>query len=588
MTEATGLLRATRSRTGRALPLAVAAGLLHGLLAVAVAWLLSGLLDAIVFRHADLAAIAPSLAGLALLAIARAGLAAGADAAAIDAAATARRHLFERLLRHLVALGPVRLADRPTGEIVTTLADATAAVEPWYRGWLPAAARVAVLPPAILVAVLPFDLLSAGVLALTLPLLPWFMILVGSKAEDASRRQWRGLTRLGGHLLDAVRGLPDLKIFGASRREIAVVRAMAERWRADAMAVLRLAFLSALVLEFFATVSIAVVAVTVGFRLMWGSLDFRPGLFVLLLAPEFYAPLRRLGAERHARMEAVAAAERLVDLLDRPGPSRPEGTLHPAFGHAVSLRLEDVHVTYAGGRAALRGIDLTVAAGERVALVGPSGAGKSTLLALLLGFVEAERGRVFVDGVDLADLAPAARADLVAHVPQRAHLFDADVAGEVALGRPPPSGETRDAAIARALEAAGAAAFVARLPEGTATRLGEKDGGLSGGEARRIALARAVYRPAPLVLLDEPTAHLDPATEADVARALDVLTAGRTAVLVAHRLATVRTADRVVVLDEGRIVEEGPPGDLLARGGRFAEMVAAAGRAAPAARERLP
>ncbi len=588
MTDAESLLVETKGEAGRALPLALAAGLAHGLLAVAVARLLAEILDAIVFSRRPPDDLVLPLAGLVALAVVRAGLSGLAAFAAARAAAAARRARFARLLAHVVALGPVRLADRPTGEIATTLVDATAAIEPWYRGWLPARARVAVLPIAILVAVVPFDRLSALALAATLPLLPWFMILVGGKAEEASRRQWRSLARLGGHLLDAIRGLPDLKLFGAARREIAVVRAMAERWRADAMAVLRLAFLSALVLEFFATVSIAVVAVTVGFRLMWGTLDFVSGLFVLVLAPEFYAPLRRLGAERHARMEAIAAAERLVDLLDRPGPTRPPGTAHPAFGRAVALRLEDVRVTHADGRVALDRLDLDVAAGEHVALVGPSGAGKSTLLALLLGFVEAERGRVLVDGHPLDDLAPQARADLLVHVPQRAHLFDADVDENVALGRDPPEGD-RATAIGAALDLARADAFVARLPHGRATRITEGGGNLSGGEARRLALARAVYRPAPLVLFDEPTAHLDPSTEADVLAGLRALAEGRTAILVAHRLATLDGVDRVVVMEAGRIVEQGAPADLLARGGRYAAMVRAAkGTPAPFAEERLP
>ncbi|MCC8234838.1 thiol reductant ABC exporter subunit CydD [Pinisolibacter aquiterrae] len=577
MTEAGSLLAAGRRETGAALPIAILAGVTHGLLAIAVAWTLAGLVDGVVLGGEGLTEATPRLVVLAALAAVRAVLVAAADGAAFRAAARVRRHLFRRLLDHVVALGPVRLAGRPTGEIVATLTDAVAAVEPYWRGWIPVTAKVAVIPLAVLIAVVPFDRVAALVFVATMPLLPWFMILVGRGAEAVNRRQWQTLARLGGHLLDAIKGLAELKIFGASKREIAVVAAMAEGYRRDTMAVLRIAFLSALVLEFFATLSIAVIAVTVGFRLMWGTMEFHAGLFILLLAPEFYAPLRRLGAERHARMEAVAAAERLVDLLDRPGPSRPAGTARPTFTAAVEIRLEGVDVTHADGRVALFDLELTIAPGERIALVGPSGAGKSTLFALLLGLVEPSRGRVLIDGVDLAAIDPAQWRRAIAHIPQRPHLFDATIDDAVAMGRAPASG-TREAAIAAALRAAQAEAFVARLPEGRATRLGERGLGLSGGEAQRLALARAFYAPGPLVLFDEPTAHLDRDTEALVVAAIDDLARGRTTLTIAHRLDTVARADRVVVLDCGRIVETGSAEALRAAGGRFAAMAAAAER----------
>lgn len=576
-TEASGLLGSLRRETGAALPIALGAGVAHGVLAIAVAWILSGVIAAVVLHGSTLPDVRFGLGLLAVVALTRAGLTAGAEIAALGAAARVRRVLFRRMLEHVVALGPVRSAGRPTGEIVATLTDAVAAVEPYWRGWIPVMAKVAVIPLAVLIAVLPFDRVTALVFVATMPLLPWFMVLVGRGAEAANRRQWRTLARLGGHLLDAIQGLAELKIFGASKREIAVVAAMADTYRRDTMAVLRIAFLSALVLEFFATLSIAVIAVTVGFRLMWGTMEFHAGLFILLLAPEFYAPLRRLGAERHARMEAVAAAERLVDLLDVPGPSRPAGTLKPRFGTAVGLRFEGVSVVHGDGRTALHAIDLAVAPGERIALVGPSGAGKSTLLALLLGLVEASQGRVLVDGIDLATIDPATWRRALVHVPQRPHLFDASIDDNVAMDREPAEG-SREAAITAALDAAQAAAFVARLPAGRATRLGERGGGLSGGEAQRLALARAFYVSGPLVLFDEPTAHLDRDTEVLIGRTIDALAAGRTTITIAHRLATVAEADRVVVFDGGRIVACDTPGALRAAGGLFAAMEAAAQR----------
>lgn len=573
MSDTATFLKSTRETTGSALPLALATGIGHGLLAVAVAWALSGVVDAVVFHHAALDAVLPGLTTLVAVALLRAGFAWTADQAGFRAAARVRRSLFLTLLDHVGALGPVRLAGRSTGDLVTVLTEAVAAIEPYWRGWIPAMARVAVLPFAILLVVVPVDRLSALVFVVTLPLIPWFMILIGKGAERANQRQWRSLARLGGHLLDATQGLTDLKIFGAAKREIAVVRDMAERYRRDTMSVLRLAFLSALVLEFFATVSIAVVAVLIGFRLLWGEMDFRAGFCILLLAPEFYAPLRNMGSQRHARMEAVAAAERIVELLDLPAPKQTGGT-PPRCGVAVALRFENVHVTHTDGRRPLRGIDLEIAPGEHIALVGPSGAGKSTVLALLLGFIEPSEGRVLVDGVPLGDLDLDAWRRLVVHVPQTPHLFDADIDDNVAMGREAPDGD-RESSIGRALAIAHAADFVARLPEGRRTRLGERGLGISGGEAQRLALARAAYAPGPLVLFDEPTAHLDRDTEKRVGIALAELARGRTRITIAHRLSTISPTDRIVVVEDGRVVETGSPADLAATGGRYAAMVAA-------------
>ncbi|VFU16796.1 thiol reductant ABC exporter subunit CydD [Methylocella tundrae] len=571
MTDAAGLLKSTRAIAAGALPLCLASGVAHGLLAVVVAWIISGVIDAVVFHSADLAAVSGRIAFLFILYFVRAAVAFVADQAGFHAAARVRRHLFGRLLAEIGILGPVRLAGTPTGDLVTTLTDAVTAIEPYWRRWIPAMATTAIMPLAILLIVAPLDWLSGVILIATAPLIVVFMALVGKGAEQANQRQWRNLARLGGHLLDAVQGLADLKLLRASKREIGIVARMADGYRRDTMSVLRLAFLSALVLEFFATVSIALVAVLIGFRLMWGEMDFRAGFFILLLAPEFYAPLRTMGAQRHARMEAIAAAERLVDLLDRPRPAAAPGNRQLAPRPAVALRFEDVHVAYADGHHALKDVNLDIASGEHIAIVGPSGAGKSTLLALLLGFVEARSGRVLVEGAPIGELDLAAWRSLIAYVPQRPHLFDGTLDDNITMGRAAANGEF-DAAIAAALTAARADDFIARLPDGRQTRLGERGEGLSGGEAQRIALARAFFRPAPLVLFDEPTAHLDPPTERLVNEAIADLARGRTMISIAHRLATVRRADRILVLADGRIVEDGRHDELAAAGGLYARM----------------
>lgn len=545
--------------------LLLAAAVAEGLLGVAAAFITARVIDAAVFRGADLVAVLPALAQLLGIALVKAALGYAGAQIGFAVSARARKSLFARLLDHVAALGPVRLSGTATGDLATTLTDAVSGIEPYWRQWLPATATVAVLPVAILLAVLPVDWRSAVTFAVTLPLLPLFMVLAGRSAERANQRQWASMARLGGHLLDAVAGLADLVLLGAAKREVALVARTADGYRRETMKVLRLAFLSALVLEFFATVSIAVTAVLIGFRLLWGEVAFVDGLTVLLLAPLFYAPLRTLGTERHARMEAVAAAERLADFLARPVPERSVGAPFAATG-AVSVRFDNVSASYGGERLALDGISFEIRPGEQVAIVGESGAGKSTILSLIAGFLEPVAGTIFIDGRPLASLDLADVRRHIAFLPQRAFLFDASIAENVAMGR---SGD-----VAAALRAARADEFVNRLPHGADSRLGEGGAGLSGGEAQRLMLARALFAPAPLVLMDEPTAHLDAATEAAVGEAIATLSAGRTRLTIAHRLKTVEAADRVLVLSGGRLVEEGKPDELKARGGVFAAMLA--------------
>ncbi|MCX4601130.1 thiol reductant ABC exporter subunit CydD [Streptomyces anulatus] len=502
------------------------------------------------FRSAPLVALGAVMALRALLAWARGAL-------AQLAAAEAKRTLRDRIAERLRQTGPQGLADRRHGETITLLTRGLDALDPYVVGYLPTKAAVAVVPLAVVGWLLWTDWSSALIIIVTLPLIPVFGALVGLHTARRTARQWRLLATLGGHFLDVVAGLPTLRAFGRERHQARVVGEMADAHRRATMRTLRVAFLSSLVLETVATLSVAMVAVPVGLRLLGGGTDLRTALIVLFLAPEAYLPLRAAGAAFHDSAEGITVAERVFAILDEDGVRPPRSAVRvPAPGaRTAHLRLDRVTVHYADrAEPALRDLSLSVAPGEHVALVGPSGAGKSTLLALLLGFVRPDSGRVTVDGADLADLDPDSWHAQVAWVPQRPHLFAASVAENIRLGRPDAS----DAEVRRAARAASADLFVEELPLGYDTLLGEHGAGLSAGQRQRIALARAFLKDAPVLLLDEPTAHLDSGSEAAVTRATARLMRGRTSIVVAHRTGLLPHADRIVTVRAGSLAPTRP------------------------------
>jgi ATP-binding cassette subfamily C protein CydD len=563
-------LASLRPRVRSTLNLALALALASGVVLMLQAWLVARVVDAgVVHRAATpwswLMALLPLFA-------LRFALTRAAERVAFRAGARLRGELRDALLRQVQRLGPGWLRGQSRGEIVSSAVDGIEALEAYYARYLPAIGATALVPAAILLVVLPVDWISGLVLLLTAPLIPLFMWLIGKGAEELNQRQWARLTYLSGRFLDTLQGLTTLKLLGAARREADVVAQVSEDYRVSTMRVLRVAFLSSVVLEFLATVSIAVVAVLIGFRLMWGQMSLLPGLFVLLLAPEYYAPLRTMGAVYHLRMDAIGAATRIAQILAEPLPVPAAGGRQlPRTAHA--LRFDDVHFAWSEGRDALRGCSFDVPAGRVTALIGASGAGKSSVLALLLGFARAQRGSIRVDGVELDALDAGAWLEQLGWVPQQPHLFAASVADNVRLARP----DATDDELRGALRAAQADDFVDALPQREATRLGERGAGLSGGQAQRIALARALLRDAPLLLLDEPTANLDSISQQRVLDALAQRVRGRTVLLVAHRLRTLELADHVVVLDAGRVVEQGAPAALRATGGAYAALFAPGG-----------
>ncbi|AKH21609.1 thiol reductant ABC exporter subunit CydD [Sedimenticola thiotaurini] len=563
-------LKEQKPLAGRHLSVATGLGVLAGFLLIFQAWCLARVVDGVVFADQSLDQQWPWLSAMLGLFVGRAVLAWAAEQTAVRGAGQVKVALRDRLVRHIQALGPVALAAEHSGELANTLSDGIEALEAYYARFLPAISLMALVPLSILVFVFPVDLTSALVLLLTAPLIPLFMILIGKGAERLNQRQWKKLARMSAHFLDVIQGLTNLKLFNASRREAAVIARISDDYRRSTMSVLRVAFLSAFALEFFSTVSIAIVAVLIGFRLFWGELDFFSGLFLLLLAPEFYLPLRNMGTHYHARMEAVGAAERIVEILQTPVPEIPSRTLSLDISNGLAVRFEDVCFGYEAGRPALQGIDFTLHPGERLALVGPSGSGKSTLMNLLLGFIRPQQGRIMLNEVAINSLHPDAWRQLIAWVPQNPRLFHGTLLDNIRLARPDAPLD----AVRQAAQLAQADDFIMALPDAYQTRVGDRGQGLSGGQIQRVALARAFLKDAPLVLLDEATASLDQQSEQLVQAGIEQLAKGRSLITIAHRLQTVRDADRLLVLENGRIVESGAPAVLRQQGGYYSRLAA--------------
>jgi thiol reductant ABC exporter CydD subunit len=539
-----------RARAARVLLVAdVVLGIVMAVLVLAQAVLLARV-AARSFEGASLGDVATPLLLLVVVVIVRSLAAWGFEVAGRRAAGDVISQLRLDLVEARLERQPTALDGVQSAEIATAAVSGVNALETTFARYLPQVVLAVVVPVAVIGLVAAIDLLAAGVMLLTLPLVPVFMWLVGRFAERRARERWQALALLSNHFLDVVRGLPTLRAFNRSHAQADRIVEVSEEYRRTTMGTLRVAFLSGAVLELAATLAIALVAVVVGVRLAEGGIGFEPALTVLVLAPEPYLPLRNLAAQFHASADGAAVAERMLDLVEVP--AAPSGTARPPDPALEPITFEHVSFSYpARDVEVLLGVNLEVRPGETVAIVGPSGAGKSTLVSLLLLLGEPSGGRILIGGQDLAAVDPQAWRRQTALVPQHPTLFRGTVAENIRLGHPAAD----DDRVRRAAELAGAHAFVAELANGYDTVVGEGGLPLSTGQRRRLALARAFLRDAPLVVLDEPTADLDPTSAAGIADAIERLRAGHTVVLVAHRPELAALADRIVRLEGGRILE---------------------------------
>jgi ATP-binding cassette, subfamily C, bacterial CydD len=525
----------------------IAFGVLLVLSAIFQAKALSFIVDAVFIKGFSLDNIWVWMSILLFFIFLRAALIWGNEALSKTFAAKIKHDLRMRIHDTMISAGPVKLRGEKAGEVVNLAIEGIEALDPYFSEYLPQLAVTAIAPVLILCFVFPQDLTSAIIMLVTAPLIPLFMILIGKWSLTMTERQWNSLSRLGGHFLDMVRGLPTLKLFGRSKTQSNVIYRMSEEFRSTTMSVLRVSFLSALALELLSTLSTAVIAVTLGLRLIYGHITFDRALFLLLLVPEYYQPLRQLGAKFHAGMGGNTAAKTIYSFFDTYSSPAPNllTVLEPLSlnNKNIDITFCDVSYRYEDQRGnVLNNLSFSLSKGECLILTGESGCGKSTIISLLLGFIKPNKGIISLNGQNISTISPYVWRENIAFVSQHPYLFSGTIEDNIRIAKP----SANDEDVLTAARLAGAHDFIISLPLAYKTGLSEGGRGLSGGQKQLIAIARAFLKDSPLLVMDEPTSNLDYEAEDKVSKAIEKLIEGRTVLLVTHSPHLMSKADKVL------------------------------------------
>jgi ATP-binding cassette subfamily C protein CydD len=575
-------LKSQKKYAHRKLSFAIALGSFNGLLMIMQTAMLAYLIDRVIFPNAEVtvsdssnqsvipeSVVLTDISTICMTLIAtifcRAALEYFSECYSRRGAMDIKANIRSRLLNRLFQFGPAYTQTKGSAKLSHLLHQGIESLEDYFAGYLPVIAYCAVIPLAILIAVFPIDWQSGLILLFTAPMVPFFMILIGHKAQRLNQEHWAKLQRMSSHFLDIIQGLTQLKIFNASRREVAAVKKISDNYGDETMGILKIAFLSSFVLEFLASISIALVAVVLGFRLYYGDVDYVFALWVLLLAPEFYLPFRQLGTQYHAKMAGVTAAEDLVEILNLP---QVHYSLEEKFTAPFSISLVQAEFAYPGRSSALSQVNTEFSSQGLYAVIGESGSGKSTLADMVLGFVQPDSGQVVVNG---QRLTTANRDHWLKHcgwISQQAQIFYGSLAFNIAL-----SDNYQDELVIEALDKAGLASFVQTLDQGIESEIGEDGAGLSGGQAQRLALARVFYHQPDVLILDEPTSNLDQPTEQIITASIKAYAKNHIVIVIAHRLHTVIDAKKIIVLEQGKIIESGTHQELLTHDGYYTQQV---------------
>lgn len=564
------LRQAERAWVG--LGLIVLTGLLGGLLIVAQGRLLSSVIAGVHLNGWSLDAVLPSLEWLIPVIVGRLFTAWLGEGTAGIVAVRVKNQLRQDLLAKMARLGPVRLSMERSGEIAAVLTQGLDALDAYFSQFLPQLILAALVPLCVFFFVFPLDWISGLILLLTAPLLPIFMILIGGTAEKFTRKQWGALSLMSANFLETLQGLTTLKAFNQTHAAEERLHSVSERYRKTTLEVLRVTFLSSLALELVATISVAVVAVQIGLRLLAGGIGFEQALFILVVAPDFYLPLRQLGMKFHSASAGISAARRIFEILDLPEekPHPLETNIFAIQPGPPEIEFQDVTYQFPGrNEQAINGINLRMEAGCVTAVVGRSGAGKSSLANLLMGFIQPTGGVIQINQTPMTVIDLRAWREQIAWVGQTPRIFSGSIRENILPG----NRVTDDENLSQVLTACGLGDWINSLPHGLETLIGEGGALISSGQAQRLMFCRALLKPASLVVLDEPTAHLDVKLEKELQQAMQVLFAGKTVLLIAHRLPTVMLAHHLVVMDSGRIIEEGEPKALIKQPGVFQGLV---------------